>query len=292
VTALSLKLRKSEKRIKKEQLIARLISLLREYPNVLFAELGRMPADHMQRIRRELSPDTKLMVIKKRLVPIAFSQMGERGKLLEPLLDRMPGRLVVVATRRKPWEIAIKLREMEAFTDIRPGEVAEEDVVIPSGPTQLMAGPALTDLRAMGIPCKIVGGKISITEDYVILKKGERASKQVADVLRLLGVNPVRVYLRVTGAVDSDGIAYDPEVLYLSDEDVQRWMAEAVSSAISLGVEVGDANERTIRPMLSRAFSRARALALEAGWIDEKIVQDLVRKAVVSARALKDAAGL
>jgi len=288
----SLKLRKSEKRIKKERLIAKLISLLREYPNVLFAELGRMPADQMQRIRRELAPDTRLMVIKKRLVPIAFSQMGERGKVLEPLLDRMPRRLVVVATRKKPWEIAIKLREMEAFTDIRPGEVAEEDVVIPSGPTQLMAGPALTDLRAMGIPCRIVGGKIAITEDYVILRKGEKASKQIADVLRLLGVNPVRVYLKVTGAVDSDGVVYGPEILYLTDEDVQKWMAEAVSSAISLGVEVGDANERTIGPMLSRALLRARALAVETGWIDEKTVADLVRRAVASARALKQAAGL
>ncbi len=285
------KVRKSPARLRKEEMVRRIVEGVKEFPTVMFADFGRSPADFLQRLRKELSPDTRLMVVKKRLVPIAFSKVDSREGL-NRLLEHIPQRLMIIFSKESPWRLYQRLREKTVRVDILPGEVAEEDIVIPAGPTDLAPGPILTDLRALGVPTKIVGGKISISEDFVIVRRGEKVQAQIADMLKALGIRPVEVRLEVSGAVDSEGIFWPPEVLAKTREEILEELSRAAGVGIALAVEQGIVTDKTAELILRKAAQRVLALAGEIGWMSPETAELILRKAAARARVLEAALGL
>jgi len=285
------KVRKSPARLRKEEMVRRIVEGAKEFPTVMFADFGRSPTDFLQRLRKELSPDTRLMVVKKRLVPIAFSKVDSREGL-NRLLEHIPQRLMIIFSKESPWRLYQRLREKTVCVDILPGEVAKEDIVIPAGPTDLAPGPILTDLRALGVPTKIVGGKISISEDFVIVRRGEKVQAQIADMLKALGIRPVEVQLEVSGAVDSEGIFWPPEVLAKTREEILEELSRAAGVGIALAVEQGIVTDKTAELILRKAAQRVLALASEIGWMSPKTAELILRKAAARARALEAALGL
>ncbi len=278
--------RQSPQRVRKAKMMERFKELAQEYPTVMLADFTRVPADHFQLVRKELSPDIKFFVIKKRLAQKAAEGMDRRG--IKELVKRMPMSLVAIFSRKDPFETYRLVAERKAEVFLKPGDVAEEDIIIPKGPTDIAPGPILTDLRAMGIPTKIQGGKITISEDFTILRKGEVATPQVADLLRNLDIRPLKVGFRVTAAIDEDGLLYLPEVLSVTPEDIMEMIARAHTAALNLALEMGEINRHTIRPLTERAVARALALALEAKWLSDRTIPLLIRKAAAAAKALKE----
>ena len=278
--------RESPQRIRKAKMMEKFAELAKEYPTIVFADFARVPADHFQLVRKELAPDIRFFVIKKRLVAKVAERIDRKG--LDELVRKMPLNLVVIFSRKDPFETYKLITERKAEVFLKPGDVAEEDIVIPKGPTDIAPGPILTDLRAMGVPTKIQGGKIAISEDFTILKKGEVASPQVVDLLRSLNIRPLRVGFKVTAAIDEEGLLYLPELLSITREDIIEMLAKAHAAALNLALEIGEINKYTISPLAERAVSRALTLALEVNWLSDKTIPFLIRKAAAAAKALKE----
>ncbi len=278
--------RVSPQRVRKAKMMEKFAKLVKEYPTIMFADFARIPADHFQRVRRELSPDIRFFVIKKRLVAKVAEEIDRKG--LKELVNRMPLNLVVIFSKKDPFETFHLIAERKAEVFLKPGDVAEEDIVIPKGPTDIAPGPILTDLRAMGVPTKIQGGKVAISEDFVILRKGEKASPQIADLLRNLNIKPLKVGFKVTGAIDEEGLLYLPDLLAITKEDIVEMIVKAHGSALNLALEIGEINRYTVRPLMERAIARALTLSIEINWVSDKTILHLIRKAVVAASALKE----
>lgn len=279
-------LRKSASRLRKETIVERFLRLSREYPTIMIADFSRIPANHFGKVRKELAPDVKFFVMKKTLIKKACELSDRRG--LRELVNRLPMNLVVIFSRRDPFETYRLVSERSVEVFMKPGEVAEEDIVIPAGPTDLAPGPILMDLRAMNVPTKIQGGKVFIAESTTVLRKGERASTQVADLLRSLNIKPLRVSFKVTGAIDEEGLLYSAEVLSVSLEDILRSIQMAHAKSLSLAVEIGEMNKHTIVPLTQRAVRRSLALSLGIGWLSDLTIPLLIRKAAQTARMLKE----
>ncbi|MEM3371662.1 MAG: 50S ribosomal protein L10 [Candidatus Korarchaeum sp.] len=270
--------RKSKSRIRKEASIKRFLELAREYPTIMLADFSRIPADHFGRVRKELAPNVRFFVMKKTLIKKAC-ELSDRDGLKE-LVNRLPMNLVVIFSKKDPFETYRLISERKVEVFMKPGDVAEEDVVIPAGPTDLAPGPILMDLRAMNIPTKIQGGKIAISESITLLKKGEKASAQVADLLRNLNIKPLKVGFKVTGALDDEGLIYSPEVLSVSLEDILKSVQIAHLRSLNLAIEIGEINRYTIAPLTQRAIKRAFALSVGIGWLSDATIPLLIRKAV------------
>ncbi len=251
-------------RQRKARIIGRIRELAGKYPVIMFADFGGMPSSDFQRLRKLLAGRAKIMVAKKRIARVALSEMDRPG--MDRLLDAIPGQLAIIFTEEPPGRIFRVVSNFHAEVPIKPGQEAQEDVVIPAGPTDLPPGPALSDLKALDIPTKIQGGKIAVTKRITILKKGEKASQQVADVLKLLGIRPIRVSLRVTGALDGTGLFYSPEILAIGPEEVSKWISQAAASALRLAVEAAFVTPETVGLLLALARARASALAGAAGF--------------------------
>ncbi len=286
MSAVAVRKRESPQRARKARMMEKFAELVEKYPTIMFADFARVPASHFQHIRKELSPDIKFFVIKRRLVSKVANELDRKG--LDKLLKHMPLNLVAIFSKKDPFETYRLITERKVNVYLKPGDIAEDDVIIPKGPTDIAPGPILTDLRAMGIPTKIQGGKIAITENYTIAKKGEAISPQVADLLRNLNIKPLKVGFKVTAAVDDEGLLYLPEVLSVTREDIVNMLAKAHSAALNIAIEIGEINRYTIRPLTEKAIRGAFSLALEIDWISDKTIPHLLRKAVVVAKALKE----
>ncbi len=46
------------------------------------------------------------------------------------------------------------------------------DLEIPAGPTDLIPGPAISEMGALGIQIQIQGGKIEVKQPRIVTKKG------------------------------------------------------------------------------------------------------------------------
>ena len=281
--------RKSSARIRKEEAINKFLRLLKEYPTVMIGDFSRIPANYFEKVRRELSPDVKFFVMKKTIFKKACELSDRRG--LKDLLSMMPQSLVIIFSRKDPFDTYKLLSERKTEIFMKPGDLAEEDVVIPAGPTDLAPGPILMDLRAMNIPTKIQGGKIAIAETVTLLKKGERASAQITDLLRALNIKPLKVGFKVTGAIDESGLFYSPEVLSVTREDILRLLREAHMRSLNLAIELGEINRHTLAPMVQRAAARAIALSMKLNWVSDLTIPLLMRKAVQLAKLLGEKIG-
>jgi large subunit ribosomal protein L10 len=271
-------LSKKEKKIRTAELIRKLSE---EYQNVLFADFYRVPADLMQRIRASLRGSARILVSKRRIAEKALKdRKGFDG------IGELPRNLALIFTNEDLFEIYSRISSMTTNVFVRPGEVAESDITIPKGPTDLMPGPVLNDLKAMGIPTKIKGGKVEIEEDTVVVKAGDLVPRHVAEVLRALKIAPMEVRLRIKAALDKDGVVYREEILSTTKEEIYKMVADASARAIAVAIELGELNDRTVNVLIPRAYMNAINLAAEIGFITDKTAEMLLIKAVMRAKAL------
>ncbi|MGC8931758.1 MAG: 50S ribosomal protein L10 [Candidatus Methanodesulfokora sp.] len=271
-------LSKREKKIRTAELIRRLSD---EYQNILFADFYRVPADLMQRIRASLRGSAKILVSKRRIAEKALKDKKGFNNV-----GGLPRNLALIFTNENVFDIYSKISNMTTNVFARPGEIAESDIVIPKGPTDLMPGPVLNDLKAMGIPTKIKGGKVEIEEDTVVVKAGDLIPRHVAEVLRALKIAPIEVRLRIKAALDRDGVVYREDVLSTTEEEICRMVADASARAIVVAIELGELNERTANVLISRAYMNAINIAAEIGFITDKTAEMLLIKAIIRAKAL------
>jgi len=85
------------------------------------------------------------------------------------------------------------LEESKSPAKAKPGQEAPEDIEIPEGPTDLIPGPAISELGALGIQIQIEKGKIHIKEAKVIAKQGAKISQGAADLMGKLDIKPFSV---------------------------------------------------------------------------------------------------
>ncbi len=276
------------KRAEKAKQMERIKRLAKEYPVILFADFARVPANAFQRLRKELAPKTKLVVIKKKLVPIAFKDLNRPG--LQELLNHMPNNLVIVFSKESPTKIYKRLIESKINVFVKPNDVAQKDIVIPEGPTDLMPGPILTDLRALGVKTRIRGSKIWIGSEKLLVKAGERIDATIADVLHKLGIKAMEVYIKPSAAIDAEGVLYLPEVLSMTSDRIEQMMREAFQNAFKLAIEVGEIDKTTVGVLIQRAYVNALSLATETGWVSKETLPELLRRAYIRAKLLQERA--
>jgi large subunit ribosomal protein L10 len=164
--------------------------------------------------------------------------------------------------------------------------IAPNDIMIPAGDTGLPPGPALSDMKNSGLKDKIDGASIAITEDAVVAKQGEEIKEAVAGTLAKLDINPIKVGLNLTAALENTQV-FLPEVLNIEIDEVFNDFVNAHSRAFKLALGVAYTTADTMPLLVTKAFSEAKSLALEANIMCKATVEDLLAKANAQAKSLE-----
>ncbi len=270
---------------RKKRNVAELTELAKKYNVIALVDMNNLPAPQLQRMRELLRGKVLIKMTKKTLMRIVFNNLSNEKKDITKLSDYLEGMPALALTNEDPFKLAKILKENVSSAPAKAGQVAPDDIVVPKGKTNFPPGPIISELSSIGIKAGIEGGKVAVKEDAVVVKKGEIISDKVASVLKRLGIEPMKIGLRIIAAWDN-GEVFASDVLSISTEKVLDDLRRAAAESKALALELVYPCSDVIEDLLVRAYRGAKALSLEAGIVTSDNIADMLAEAELAAQAL------
>lgn len=247
-------------------------------PVVAIADVKGIPAPQLQHIRRRLRGKVKIVVSKKSLIQHSLEKLAVERKGIEQLADHLSGQVAFVLTDLNPFRLFREMESTKTKAPARGGETSPDDIVVKKGDTPFKPGPVMSELQRAGLPASIEGGKVIIKKDTVLVRRGQKIPKEVAQVLTRLEMFPITVGLDLTGVYE-DGMLFLPDDLRIDEAEFRSQLSDAFGRAMNLAMFIGYTTHRTIKPLIVQAEQRALNVAIHAGIPTKKTVEPLLHKA-------------
>jgi len=267
-----------------------IIKLVKEYPIFGVVDLENLPTLQLQRMRLKLKDMLALKMTKKRLIRIALEQIKDKP-YMDKVIESMRGMPALIFTKENPFKLYKKLSENKSQAPAKPGQTAPNDIIIPAGPTSFTPGPIISELAQQGIKTQVEDGKLTVTDDVVLVKEGEKITPEQADLLSRFGMEPMEVGLNVV-LVYEDGTLYQKSILAVDEKEYLDNVRAASAQSLALAMDIGYMAEDTVKPMLQKAFREMKSIAESADILtDEKAVQ-MVGQANIEMKAIQTVANI
>ncbi|MDG6221109.1 MAG: 50S ribosomal protein L10 [Candidatus Thermoplasmatota archaeon] len=238
-----------------------------------------IPGPQLQDMRRNLRKDSPFIVTKNNIIRLAISEMAKEKPGLEGLLDQIgQTQNGIIATGKNPFKLFAEIKATESKAPAKGGEIASEDIVVKEGETPFKPGPIVGELQKVGIPAAIMGGKVIIKKDKVLVIAGDKIPADIAGALTRLEIFPVNVGLKLK-SVYEDGTIFGSNVLDIDPLEYQSQIMKAASGAFNLAMHMTYVTPMTVRPLLVKAQFEAINLAVNSGIFNEQTIKLLISKA-------------
>jgi large subunit ribosomal protein L10 len=262
----------------KKEAVAGLVAQLSRGEIIGVVDVRGVPAQAFQTIRANLRGKAEITMLKNSLIRIAIQEAAKDKKGLDQLVEAVDGQCAIVTTSLNPFKLYKQLDATKTKMPAKGGEVSPEDIEIKAGDTAFKPGPVVGELQKAGLPAAIEQGKVVIKKDKLLVKKGDKISRDVALVLAKLEVFPITVGLDLHAAYD-DGMVFKKDVLAVDDKEYLDRVLRAASGALNLAVFVSFPTSVSIRPMLANAHMKALNLAVNAQVANEETIKLMLAKA-------------
>jgi len=231
--------------------------LIKNKKTILIASIKNLPGRQFQEIVKKLRGKAVVKVLKKNLIFRALDE--SENETVKRLREQINDSVVVLFSDLDSFELAAELMKNKTPAKAKAGQEAPEDIVVQEGPTDLIPGPAISELGALGIQIQIEKGKISIKASKVIVKKGEKISSRAADVMAKLDIKPFSVGFTPLCAFDNnEGKLYLD--IKIDREGTLEELKRAYSKAIPFAVEIGYVCKDTIGFLIGKAGMHGKAI--------------------------------
>ncbi|MEM3361769.1 MAG: 50S ribosomal protein L10 [Candidatus Anstonellaceae archaeon] len=245
----------SKSRLKKQKLVEQISKEIQDAKTVCLVSLKNLPDRILQKARKELRGQIKIIVAKKAVIQRALEKNNKKFKIK---LD-FPAALVL-SNVFSPYKLYQTFKNSAQKVFAKPGQIAEQDIEVKAGETDLPPGPALTELKNASIPAIIKGGKIAIQKDVVVVKKGEIIKEQIAKALQKLNIAPFEVFIKIKEGI-FEGVNYGPEVLEIEPQKIKEEIAYSYNIASNLAVNIFYPTTSNIDQLLTIGYRQAIELA-------------------------------
>ena len=240
----------------KKKAVKDLEDQIKNSKTVLIASTKGLPGGQFHKIKKQLRGKAEVKVSKKSLVLRAIDNL--KIGALQNLKDKVGSDVALFFSDEDAFELSGILGENQSPAKAKAGDIAPEDLVVEPGPTELMPGPAISELSGVGLKVAVENGKISIKKGATLVKEGEEISAGVSDVLGKLNINPIKVGFIPVAAYDSesDKTYFDIRIDKPGTLDALR---EAVGKSFGFAVNLGFVNDQTVKFLISKAGLEAQA---------------------------------
>lgn len=246
----------------KKKIVSELEKLIKDKKTILITSIKNIPASQFQKISKKLRGKAVVKVPKKNLIFKAIDDCGNEA--VKELKEKINDNVALLFSDIDAFELAGELVRNKSPAKAKPGQEAPEDIVIEAGPTELLPGPAISELGALGIQVQIDKGKITIREPKTITKKGEKISAGAADVMSKLDIKPFSIGFTPLAAYDTKENKFYTEI-NINTEKALDDLKSAFGRALPFAVAVGYASKDTISFLIGKAGMHEKALEKFAG---------------------------
>ena len=231
----------------KKAKVKELAGLLKK-KTVMVISIKGLPSAQFQDIKKKLRDRAKVQVVKKSLVNFALDAAG--AKELNDLIPYVNDSTAMLFSDEDAFVISGILANEKSPSKAKAGQIAPFDIEVKAGPTELLPGPDISALSAVGLAPKVENGKIAVMQDKVILKEGKEVTEAIASIMAKLDIIPFEVGIEPVAAF-MDGKVYADIVI-----DIDKAVGELeydYGRAFAFAVDLGIVNLETLDLIIGKA---------------------------------------
>jgi large subunit ribosomal protein L10 len=243
---------------KKLKTVKELEKLIKDNKTILISSIKSVPASQFQEINKSLRGKAIVKVPKKTLITRAIENSDKPN--IKDIVNFIEGDFAILFSNQETFDLAGDLFKNKSPTKAKAGQEAPEDIYIDEGPTDLVPGPAVSELGAFGIQIQIEKGKIIIKEPKVIVKKGKKISQAAADIMGKLDIKPFLVGFTPLAAFDETNNKVYSEIKIDQEETLTNLKSD-YGKALAFAVNIGYPTQDTIKFLLAKAEMNAKYLS-------------------------------
>ncbi len=236
--------------------------MIKNKKTIIIASIKNIPSSQYQEIVKKLRGKAIVKVPKKSIIFRALDNSGNEA--VKKLKEQIEESVAILFSDMESFELASELMNKKSPAKAKAGQEAPEDIEIPAGPTELVPGPAISELGAVGIKIQIEKGKINIKEPKIIAKKGEKITANAADIMNKLDIKPFSIGFIPLAAFDTQENKLYLEINIDREKTIEA-LKESFEKALPFAVEIGYICEDTIKFLIGKAGRHGKALEKFAG---------------------------
>jgi len=241
----------------KKKAVKDLIDKIKKSRSVLIASTLGLPGSQFHAIKKKLRGKAEIKVVKKSIAIRALDGSGEQA--LHGLKEYVTSDVALFFADCDPFELSALLTDNQSPTKARAGDIALEDITIEPGPTDLVPGPAISELSGVGLKVAVEGGKLAIKQGNTVARKGEPIKENVASVLAKLNVLPMTVGFEAISAYDSKDKKVYVGIKIDKKKTVEK-LKSLIGKALNFAINTKYPTKQTIGYFISRAVMEEKAI--------------------------------
>lgn len=243
---------------KKEKIVDELAKMIGESRSVMIASVKNLPAANFQEIRKQIRKDATIRIYKKNIILKAIDKVEKGG--IKEMKNFVVEDSALLFSKIDAFELSSILAESRTPAKAKEGQEAPEDIVIRAGPTDLVPGPAISQLGAVGLKIAVEEGKIAIKEDKVIVKKGDKIKAAAADIMAKLDIKPFKIGFEPLVAFDVKENKLFKDVKVEKDKEIEN-LKYSAGKAIAFAFKIGWICKETLGLILAKAKAEEGKIA-------------------------------
>lgn len=246
----------------KKRQVATICDMMKAHPTILVASTKGLPASQFQKIKKNLRGKADVVMAKKSILNRAIADSGV-GQL-QNLKEQIVADVVLMISDIDPFELSGILLDSQTPTKAKAGDIAPEDITVEPGPTDLIPGPAISELGSVGLKVAVEDGKLAIKQPATIVKEGEEINDKVASVMGKLNILPMKVGFIPLAAYDgkSDKVYVG---IKIDKEGALADLRTAIGKALGFAVHVGYFTQQTVKYFIAKAGLQEKAIEAKLG---------------------------
>jgi large subunit ribosomal protein L10 len=222
---------------------------------VMIISIKGLPSAQFQDIKKKLRSKVKIQVAKKSLVDFALDHCGI--KELQKLVQYVDDSTAILFSDEDAFEISGTLSSEKSPAKAKAGQIAPLDIEVKAGPTELIPGPDISALSAVGLAPKVENGKISVMKDKILVREGEVITEALASIMAKLDIIPFEVKIEPVAAY-MNGIVY--EDIKIDKDETLKELESIFGRTLSFAIEISYVNSDTINYIIGKAGGHEKAL--------------------------------
>jgi len=271
------------KKERKDEFCNKLRAMLNEYSKILIVKADNVGSFHMQKIRQSIRGKGVLLMGKNTMIRRVIRS---EYKNFEALLPHIADNVGLLFTHGDLTEVRDIIVAQKVAAPAKAGAIAPVDVIVPAGDTGLE--PTQTAfLQALNIATRINKGQIMILNPKQVINKGDKVGPSEATLLQKLKIKPFAYGLGLE-QIFEDGLAYGPEVLDISSDELCKKLGKAATRIAAISLEIGFPTLASIPHSLTRAFKSLLSIAVvtEVTFAQAESIKELLENPEALAAAL------
>jgi large subunit ribosomal protein L10 len=264
----------------KKDTVDKIAKDLKSHKVVGVVSIKSIPSKQLQNMKKKLKGQVGIAVARSNLIKRALAKAGVKD--MDGYVNGPSG---IVFSNLSAFQMEKAIYGCKTKAPAKAGSIAPFDLIVPAGDTGLAAGPVIGDLQGAGVKAKIQGGKITVTEDSLLVKQGQVVNDKVSAVLSRLGVEPMEIILRVNAASEA-GMVYPGDVLHIDEEETRAKIADAHRKAFNLAYHTEYFTKDNVPLFIQEAICKTRNLMINAKIVNKETVGIYLARADAAAKSL------